>query len=175
MLSTWKILCLWSGFIWEIIWSVENWCAKLKKWRQWWRLLTVLQMISFMPPYFYQQNSRTSQLYFNLGHDHCMRIEHIIYSRGRFISKIHFFFVFLVLSSWLFSNDQGGPVHFKGAQVWDFRPIFFYISKSYMGRWLEDWRKKNFCSKTKADIRHFGFFAHAEPALKNCKRMLSLR
>ncbi len=42
------------------------------------------------------------------------------------------------------------PVHsqsmlnfrFKGAQVWDFLPIFFYINKSYMGRWLEDWRKK---------------------------------
>ncbi len=29
----------------------------------------------------------------------------------------------------------------KGAQVWDFRPILFYNNKSYMGRWLEDWRK----------------------------------
>ncbi len=63
----------------------------------------------------------------------------------------------------------------KGAQVSDFRPIFFYISKSYMGRWLEDWRKKKFCSKTTAEIRHFGFFVHAEPALKNCLRMLSMR
>ncbi len=25
----------------------------------------------------------------------------------------------------------------KGAQVWDFRPIFFYTYKSYLGRWLE--------------------------------------
>ncbi len=64
---------------------------------------------------------------------------------------------------------------FKGAQVWDFRPIFFYNNKSYMGRWLEDWRRKNFFSKTTADIRHFGFFTQAEPALKICLRRLSLR
>jgi hypothetical protein len=35
---------------------------------------------------------------------------------------------------------------------------FFYTNKSYMDRWLEDWRKKNFVSKTTADIRHFVFF-----------------
>ncbi len=53
----------------------------------------------------------------------------------------------------------------KGAQVWDFRPIFYYISKSYMGRWLEDWRFFYFFfSKTTADIRHFVFL-----------RMLSVR
>ncbi len=63
----------------------------------------------------------------------------------------------------------------KGAQVWDFRPIFFYTNKSYMGRWLEDWRKNFFFSKTTADIRHFGFFAQAEPAQKICLRRLSLR
>jgi hypothetical protein len=63
----------------------------------------------------------------------------------------------------------------KGAQVWDFRPIFFYTNKSYMGRWLEDWRKKNFFWKTTADIRHFVFFTQAEPALKICLRRLSLR
>jgi hypothetical protein len=63
----------------------------------------------------------------------------------------------------------------KGAQVWDFRPIFFNINKSYMGRWLEDWRKKNYFSKTTVDIRHFVFFTQAEPALKICLRRLSLR
>ena len=64
---------------------------------------------------------------------------------------------------------------FKGAQVWDFRPIFFYTNKSYMGRWLEDCRKKKNFWKTTADIRHFVFFTQAEPALKNCLRRLSLR
>ncbi len=63
----------------------------------------------------------------------------------------------------------------KGAQVWDFRPIFFYINKSYMSRWLEDWRQKKKLSKTTADIRHFVFFTQAEPALKICLRRLSLR
>ncbi len=68
---------------------------------------------------------------------------------------------------------RGDPL--KGAQVWDFDP-FFYTNKSYMGRWLEDWIHLFFIfSKTTADIRHFGFFAHAEPALKNCLRRLSLR
>ncbi len=52
---------------------------------------------------------------------------------------------------------------------------FFYINKSYMGRWLEDWRKKKKISKTTADIRHFVFFTQAEPALKICLRRLSLR
>ncbi len=64
---------------------------------------------------------------------------------------------------------------FKGAQVWDFRPIFFYTNKSYMGRWLEDWRKKKIFLKTTADIRHFVLFTQAEPALKICLRRLSLR
>jgi hypothetical protein len=63
----------------------------------------------------------------------------------------------------------------KGAQVWDFRPIFFYTNKSYKGRWLEDWRKKKNFWKTTADIRHFVFFTQAEPALKICLRWLSLR
>ncbi len=63
----------------------------------------------------------------------------------------------------------------KGAQVWDFRPSFFYINKSYMGRWVEDWRKKIFFSKTTADIRYFVFFTQTEPALKICLRRLSLR
>ncbi len=65
--------------------------------------------------------------------------------------------------------------YLKGAQVWDFRPIFFYINKSYMARWLEDWRKNKKFSKTTADIRHFGFFTQTEPALKICLRRLSLR
>jgi hypothetical protein len=55
-----------------------------------------------------------------------------------------------------------------------FDPFFF---TSVNPIWVGDLRtgeKKNFCSKTTADIRHFGFFAHAEPALKNCLRMLSL-
>ncbi len=55
-----------------------------------------------------------------------------------------------------------------------FDPFFFYTNKSYMGRWLEDWRKKK-NSKTTADIRHFVFFTQAEPALKICLRRLSLR
>ncbi len=63
---------------------------------------------------------------------------------------------------------------------------FFYTNKSYMGRWLEDWREKKKFSKATADIRHFVFFyagwacaknlpMHAEPALKNCLCRLSLR
>jgi hypothetical protein len=44
-----------------------------------------------------------------------------------------------------------------------------------MGWWLEDWRRKKNFSKTTADIRHFGFFTQAEPALKNFLRRLSLR
>ncbi len=52
---------------------------------------------------------------------------------------------------------------------------FFYTNKSYMGRRLEAWINFCFFSKTMADIRHFVFFAHAEPALKNCLRRLSLR
>jgi hypothetical protein len=64
---------------------------------------------------------------------------------------------------------------FKGAQVWDFWPIFFYTNKSYIGWWLEDWRRKKIFSKLTADIRHFGFFTQAEPALKNFLRRLSLR
>jgi hypothetical protein len=52
---------------------------------------------------------------------------------------------------------------------------FFYTNKSYMGRWLEDWRIFLFFSKTTADIRHFVFFAHAEPAIKKGLRRLSLR
>ncbi len=64
---------------------------------------------------------------------------------------------------------------FKGAQVWDFWPIFFDTNKSYMGRWLEDWREKKNFSKTTADIRDFVFFTQAEPALKICLRRLNLR
>ncbi len=56
-----------------------------------------------------------------------------------------------------------------------FDPFFFYTNKSYMGRWLEDWREKIFFSKTTADIRHFVFFTQAEPALKIYLRRLSLR
>ncbi len=52
---------------------------------------------------------------------------------------------------------------------------FFYINKSYMGRWLEDWRIFYFFSKTTAKNRHFVFFAHAECALINCLRRLSVR
>ncbi len=63
---------------------------------------------------------------------------------------------------------------FKGAQVWDFWPNF-YTNKSYIDRWLEDWRKKNLVSKTTADIRHFVFITQAEPALKSCLRRLNLR
>ncbi len=62
---------------------------------------------------------------------------------------------------------------------------FFYTNKSYMGRWLEDWReKKNFEDHGK--YSPFCFFyagwacaknlpTQAEPALKNCLRRLSLR
>ncbi len=52
----------------------------------------------------------------------------------------------------------------KGAQVWDFLPIFININKSYLGRWLEDWRKL-FILKTMADFPNFVFFSHAEFAL----------
>ncbi len=52
---------------------------------------------------------------------------------------------------------------------------FFYTSKSYMGRWLEDWINFCFFSKTTGDNRHFVFFAHAECALKKGLRRLSLR
>ncbi len=71
--------------------------------------------------------------------------------------------------------SQAPKIWLKGAQVWDFRPIFFYINKSYMGRRLEDWRKIFFFAKTMADIRHFVFFTQAEPAIKICLRRLSLR
>ncbi len=37
-----------------------------------------------MPPYLYHQNSRPSTLYFNLGHDDCMRIKHIIQKQIHF-------------------------------------------------------------------------------------------
>jgi hypothetical protein len=57
----------------------------------------------------------------------------------------------------------------------DFWPIFFYTNTSFMGWWLEDWRRKNFFLKTTADIRHFVFFTQAEPALKIFLRRLSLR
>ncbi len=36
-------------------------------------------------------------------------------------------------------TKQKSKKNLKGAQVWDFRPSFFYTNKSYMGRWLEDW------------------------------------
>ncbi len=52
---------------------------------------------------------------------------------------------------------------------------FLYTNKSYMGRWLEAWRIFLFFSKTTADICHFVFFAHAEPALKKGLRRLSPR
>ncbi len=55
-------------------------------------------------------------------------------------------------TTWPRWREQGGGLrslplgmshgHLKGAQVWDFWPIFFYTNKSYMGRWLEDWREK---------------------------------
>ncbi len=57
--------------------------------------------------------------------------------------------------------------------MWDFQLIFFYINKSYLGRWREDWRF--FFSKTTADIRHFVFFARAECVQKNCLCILSMR
>ncbi len=44
--------------------------------------------------------------------------------------------------------------------------------------WVGDLRtgeENFFSSKTTADIRHFGFFTQAEPALKICLRRLSLR
>jgi hypothetical protein len=56
-----------------------------------------------------------------------------------------------------------------------FDPVFF---TSINPIWVGDLRtgeKKNFCSKTTADIRHFVFFTQAEPALKICLRGLSLR
>ncbi len=80
---------------------------------------------------------------------------------------------FLIMQAYMYNNNV--ICVFKGAQVWDFWPIFFYTNKSYMGTWLEDWRKKKFSSKTTADIRHFIFFTQAECALKKCLRRLSLR
>ncbi len=43
---------------------------------------------------------------------------------------------------------------------------FFYINKSYMGRWLEDWRKKNFFRRPRQIFAILFFFTQAEPALK---------
>ncbi len=69
----------------------------------------------------------------------------------------------------------------KGAQVWDFRPIFFYTNKSYMGRWLEDWINFYFFFEDYGRYSQFCVFCacwvcakkrqkmptQAEPALKN--------
>ncbi len=52
--------------------------------------------------------------------------------------------------------------------------IFTPINPIWVGD-LRTGEKKNFFSKTTADIRHFVFFTQAEPALKICLRRLSLR
>jgi hypothetical protein len=35
----------------------------------------------------------------------------------------------------------------KGAQAWDIRDRVIYTELSHLGRWLEEWTKKNFCVK----------------------------
>jgi hypothetical protein len=35
----------------------------------------------------------------------------------------------------------------KGAQAWDIRDRVIYTERSHLGRWLEDWTKKNICVK----------------------------
>jgi hypothetical protein len=52
--------------------------------------------------------------------------------------------------------------------------IFTSINPIWVGD-LRTGEKKFFLSKITADIRHFVFFAQAEPALKNGLRRLSLR
>ncbi len=61
----------------------------------------------------------------------------------------------------------------KGAQVWDFWPIFFTpINPIWVGNLRTGEKKKKF----RRPRQIFAvFFTQAEPALKNCLRRLSLR
>ncbi len=69
-----------------------------------------------------------------------------------------------VLSVW--GSNVESPIRHLKVPKCEICDPFFYINKSYMGRWLEDWRIFLFFAKTTGDIRHFVFFAQAEPALK---------
>ncbi len=53
--------------------------------------------------------------------------------------------------------------------------ILCFLRRLSLGRLLVDWRIFLFFAKTTGNIRHFVFFAQAEPRLKNCLRRLSLR
>ena len=64
------------------------------------------------------------------------------------------------------------PLKVPKCEIFD--PFFFTPINPILVGDLRTGEKKKF-SKTTADIRHFVFLAHAEPALKNCLRRLSLR
>jgi hypothetical protein len=90
-------------------------------------------------------------------------------SRGRAIFLFFIFRAFLVQPLLLICRKKILKV--PKCEIFD--PFFFTpINPIWVSD--EDWRKKNFCLKTTADIRHFVFFTQAECALKKCLRRLSL-
>jgi hypothetical protein len=68
-----------------------------------------------------------------------------------------------------------GAETFKGAQAWDIRDWVIYIERSRLGRWLEEWTKKNYLCEVLGWYPPFCFFTDDWVCGKNIPRLLSMR